>query len=439
MFKLEGQYTDAIVYSDLVEQEAISQIMGMCNHPAFKGAKIRIMPDVHPGAGCTIGTTIHMKERKIVPNLVGVDIGCGVLTTIFKSKEQPDFFALEQFILEKIPHGHDNQLHNHPELKRDVKMAIKELVKDLNFGNPEQYYKMCGSLGGGNHYIEVGQLDEETYALSVHTGSRNLGKKVCEYFQRKAVFNIKGGDQLAQAERELIANLKKNHREKEISKELINLRNNSDFKIQKIPKSMEYVEGEMYDAYVKNMMICQRFAAENRRLITHDILSFLQLTAIEQFDTIHNYIEQESDGSIIIRKGAIAAHKGQKVAIPLNMKDGVIIGIGLGNEEWNNSAPHGAGRLFSRARADAELSIDEFKEDMKDVQTWSVCAETLDESPRAYKPAAVIIEQVQDTIQIENIIKPVYNFKAHSPKKDWKTIKKEIKEYNRKQRELYGQ
>lgn len=569
MLELRGKYTNALVYTDMIEEEAISQIIGLCNHPVFKDAKIRIMPDVHAGAGCTIGTTIKLKEKKIIPNLVGVDIGCftidtkvwtgtsyktfaelmelnqsfmvesydseidgfimckavakqtrknaelikvvygsktntyevkctldhkfmlnnktwveakdlktgmqlmynndglkpteicvketcileekqdvycltvedthnflieggivvhncGVLTTLFKVKEEIDFKALDDFILSAIPNGCNVRNGIHKDIQSEIKQLISEVVKNLKLGNLNYHYDSCGTLGGGNHYIEIGKIDEDTYALSVHSGSRNLGKQVCEYFQKEAVEHMKAKEDLRKLEKELIERLKNEGRAKEISSELENLKKTYQSKYKGIPVDLAFIEGETYEQYIENMIKCQKVAVENRRLMAKEILSFLNAEIIDQFQTIHNYIE-DIDGTIIIRKGAIRANSGEKVAIPLNMKDGVIIGIGKGNEDWNCSAPHGAGRLLSRSKAKADLSMEDFKKDMSGIQTWSVCRETIDESPAAYKPAEMIIEQVKDTIDIVDIIKPIYNFKAHGVEKTWAEKKAELK------------
>ncbi len=412
MIELKGKYTNAKIFTDNVESEAIGQILGLCNHPAFEGAKIRVMPDVHAGAGCTIGTTVVLNRKMVVPNIVGVDIGCGVLTTVFKTKETIDFKVLDDFINANIPYGMGVRNTEHRLLNKSVKAHVLDIIHDLGLGSEERHVNSIGSLGGGNHYLEIGKIDEHTYALSVHTGSRNLGKKVCEYFQQKAFENVNGKTELQEAVKSLIAGLKTAGRTKEIETEVTRLKNK--FKSSKIgiPRGLEYIEGDDFDMYMKYMLKCQIMACENRRLITSDIMKFLDVAVDYQFDTIHNYIE-ENEGAFIIRKGAISAKEGQMVAIPLNMRDGIIIGIGKGNKEWNSSAPHGAGRLLSRSKAKKCISMEAFEESMKGVQSWSVNRSTLDESPQAYKPAEEIIELVNDTINIVNIVKPVYNFKAH--------------------------
>ena len=433
MFAVNGKYTNAIIYTDLVEQEAISQILGLCNHAAFENAKIRVMPDVHAGAGCTIGTTIELAKDMVIPNIVGVDIGCGVKSTIFKVKEEIDFEKLEEFIVSNIPTGCNVRASEHKKMDKNVRELIKEVVRELDLGNLTYHLNSVGTLGGGNHYIEVGKMDEHTYMLSVHTGSRNLGKKTCEYFQEKALATLSGKIKEREIISNAIAKLKAEGREKEIEQEIAKIK--SDIKVQeaKIPKDLAYVEGKDFISYMENMQKCQKMAKENRRLISQDIIDFLNVEVEWEFDTIHNYIEDLSvyttcsngeksvDRKYIIRKGAIRANQGEKVAIPLNMKDGVIIGVGKGNSEWNCSAPHGAGRLLSRAKAKETLNLEDYKAEMdaEGIKTWSVCKNTLDEAPGAYKPAEMIIEQVKDTIDILWIVKPIYNHKDHSETKMW--------------------
>jgi RNA-splicing ligase RtcB len=290
---------------------------------------------------------------------------------------------------------------------------ISEVVSDLKIGREDYHMNSCGSLGGGNHFIEIDKIDETTYVLFVHSGSRNLGKKVCEYFQKKATENYSGKDELKEEIEKLVSTLKTENRESEIAEKIKELKNTFVPKKSGFPKELAFVEDEMYEAYVRNMIKCQRIAKENRKLISNDIIKHLNITPEKQFDTIHNYIEQLEDGSIIIRKGAISAKKGELLSIPLNMKDGVIIGVGKGNEDWNNSAPHGAGRLLSRSEANNTLSLEEFIEQMKNINTWSVCEKTLDEAPMAYKSANEIVENVKETIDILCVAKPVFNFKAH--------------------------
>ncbi len=336
MFDIYGKYTSAKIYSDICESEALSQLYDLCNHPVFEGAKIRIMPDVHAGAGCTVGTTVYMEKQAIIPSIVGADIGCGVYTIIFEAGEI-DCKALDDFIITHIPCGMAIRSSVHPVMANELKREIRSLCEALRMYRSEQaFIRSCGSLGGGNHYIEVGRLDDGRYALSIHTGSRGLGKCVAEYFQDRAKVYI------------------------------------ADRGITGINRNMPYLEEEGYFEYVRWMQVCQRMAAESRRLIASDILTHLGVRAIEAFDTVHNYIEIHKDGAITIRKGSVSAKSGEKLAIPLNMRDGVLIAIGKANEEWNCSAPHGAGRLMSRAEAKATISLEEYREAMAGVESWSV-------------------------------------------------------------------
>ena len=378
MFDIYGKYTGAVIYSDICEREALSQLYDLCNHPIFEGARIRIMPDVHAGAGCTVGTTISMERKAVIPSIVGADIGCGVYTVIFESGEI-DYKALDDFIISNIPCGMAIRNSVHPRMSNELKREIRNLCEALKMYRSEQsFIRSCGSLGGGNHYIEVGLNEDGRYSLSIHTGSRGLGKCVAEYFSDKAKAYI--------AERGITG----------------------------INRNMPYLEDEGYFEYVRWMQVCQSMAAASRRLIAGDILAHLGARPIESFDTVHNYIEMHREGGITIRKGSVSAKSGEMLAIPLNMRDGVLIARGRGNEEWNFSAPHGAGRLMSRAEAKATISLDKYREVMAGIESWSVVKETVDESPMAYKPASLIMEQVRDTVDILSLVRPRYNFKARS-------------------------
>ena len=351
MFDIYGKYTGAVIYSDICESEALSQLYDLCNHPIFEGARIRIMPDVHAGAGCTVGTTIFMERKAVIPSIVGADIGCGVYTVIFESGEI-DYKALDDFIISNIPCGMAIRNSVHPRMSNELKREIRNLCEALKMYRSEQsFIRSCGSLGGGNHYIEVGLNEDGRYSLSIHTGSRGLGKCVAEYFSDKAKAYI------------------------------------DERGITGINRNMPYLEDEGYFEYVRWMQVCQSMAAASRRLIAGDILAHLGARPIESFDTVHNYIEMHREGGITIRKGSVSAKSGEKLAIPLNMRDGVLIARGRGNEEWNFSAPHGAGRLMSRAEAKATISLDKYREVMAGIESWSVVKETVDESPMAYKPA----------------------------------------------------
>jgi len=378
MFDIHGRYTDAVIYSDICEPEALSQIYDLCNHPIFEGAKIRIMPDVHAGVGCTVGTTVEMQRPALIPSVVGSDIGCGVLTVLFEADEL-NFEQLDRFIVEKIPYGMSLRKNIHPKLSRKVKEEVEVLCDDLKMYKSKSAFLRCvGTLGGGNHYIEIGKAESGLYALSIHSGSRAVGKCVGEYYSdvAKTYVNIKG--------------------------------------ITGIKRSMPYIEEEALEGYLKQMERCCNIAAESRRLMAFDILSFLGVNTFDSFDTVHNFVETAPNGSLLIRKGAVPAKAGQRLAIPLNMRDGVFVCEGIGNEDWNFSAPHGAGRLISRAEAKASLTLEEFKEAMKGISTWSVCAGTVDESPMAYKPWQSIASKIGETVRITERIIPLYNFKART-------------------------
>lgn len=406
MFEINGKYATATVYATTIEPSAIAQITTLCNQPMFEGASIKIMPDCHTGAGCVIGFTSILEKKMVVPNLIGVDIGCGVSTTIFKTDKDINFKELDDFIRANIPSGFAVRGTKHPDMKPEIVEMVNTICSNIKCEDKlNRHILSCGSLGGGNHYIEVGSTGRPNeYALSIHTGSRNLGKMVCTYYQ----------DMASTIDEELKASIVAKHKtaktteeHQQIQEELSNL--------PKVPKELAFLTGDNYEAYVSDMILARHFAAENRRLITKSITDFISnqfgYSAINSFDTIHNYIEYNGD-KLIARKGAIAAYEGQYVAIPLNMRDGVIIGVGKGNPDWNYSAPHGAGRLMSRSEAKKNLAMEDFRSSMDGIQTWSVDESTIDESPMAYKPAEEIIEAVKGTIDIVDIIKPLYNFKA---------------------------
>ena len=379
MFNIYGKYTSATIYADICDPEALSQIYDLCNHPILDGASIKIMPDVHAGSGVTVGTTVKMKGDAIIPSIVGADIGCGVLTVIFDTQDGIDFYALDRFIESNIPFGMAIRQNTHRNMQNLMKRKVRELCERLEMTkNESDFIRACGTLGGGNHYIEIGCLKNGKYALTIHTGSRSLGKCVAEYYADNA----------------------KNY-----------LHNNN---IKGVNKSLPFLVGDDASAYLFDMGVATEFAAESRRLIALDVLEYLGVKPLETFDTIHNYIEQNKDGSITVRKGAIRASEGERVAIPMNMRDGVLLCIGRGNPEWNCSAPHGAGRVMSRSTAKSTITLDEYIENMRGIATWSVLPSTIDESPMAYKPMDSITSVIGDTVEIIDVIKPLYNFKARS-------------------------
>ena len=364
---INGAYTSAIVYTDEIEASAIGQIQALCDQPFAVGSKIRIMPDVHTGKGCTIGTTMTVGEY-VVPNLVGVDIGCGMDVVQLKEK-RINLPALDAFISKSIPHGRDVREKPH---RNSGRIDLSELEC---FGSIDtrRALESVGTLGGGNHFIEVDRDEEDNLYLVIHTGSRNLGLQVAEYYQKLAYESVGGRGQT------------------------------------EIPFELAYLTGADRDSYLHDMAIMQRYAALNRQTIRECILDGLKLHEAEFFTTVHNYIDLEHD---ILRKGSVSARAGERLLIPLNMRDGALICVGLGNDDWNQSAPHGAGRLFSRSQAESSFTLSAFKKSMEGIYTSTVSQDTLDECPMAYKDPRTIIAAIGDTVRIEKQIRPIYNFKS---------------------------
>lgn len=393
MFELKGKHNSAIIYTDLCDQETISQIMNLLNLESMKDCKIRIMPDTHAGSGCVIGTTMTIKD-KIIANLVGVDIGCGMLSTRLREKEI-DFAKLDEVIRRFVPSGFD--IHE---------MAIassnaKDILAPIDF---EKSQRSLGTLGGGNHFIEVDKDDNGDNWLVIHTGSRHLGKEICKHYQDLAYKKLKTGDNEARIQ-ETVAKLKALGKYGEIENAIKNIR----MQEANVPKELAHLEGDDFAHYVHDMKIVQDHARINRATIAGVILDEMGLHKEEQFDTIHNYLDTEN---MILRKGSISAREGERVLIPMNMRDGSLICIGKGNPEWNFSAPHGAGRLMSRAKAKEAVNVKDFRDSMAGIWSTSVGQSTLDESPFAYKPMESILENIVDTVRVEQVIKPLYNFKA---------------------------
>lgn len=394
MIELNGKYNKAKVFTDNVEQTAISQIIGLCNEEFTKDSKIRIMPDCHAGAGCTIGTTMTIKD-KVVPNLVGVDLGCGMFTVKLKEKNI-DFEALDKIIRKYIPHGQNVRDKNH---KYNDYVNLEKLYCKSHL-NLDRARKSIGTLGGGNHFIEINIDSKGSLYLVIHSGSRYLGKQVAEYYQKQAIKYIKD---LRSNREEIINQLKLDKKEKEIEAVLKTLA------APKVNDALCYLEGELFDQYLHDMGIAQFYAQINREAMADIILEKMNLNEIEHFTTIHNYIDLDN---MILRKGAISSQKGEVVLIPMNMRDGSIIAIGKGNEDWNYSAPHGAGRILSRSKAKEKITLEEFQESMTGIWTSSVCSSTIDESPMTYKPMQEIIDNISETVEIIDVIKPLYNFKS---------------------------
>lgn len=397
-----GKYNSAKVFTNVCEETAEAQIQTLCNQEFVKDSVICIMPDVHAGAGCTIGTTMTIKD-KIVPNLVGVDISCGV-TVAELSTGNLDLQVVDDVIHSNIPAGMN--IREIP-LKQADTIPLNNL-KCASHVNLDRAKKSIGTLGGGNHFCEVNKDDDGKYYLVVHTGSRNLGKQVAEYYQNEAWKQLtsKANNNL----KKLIDVLKADGKESEISEALKNAK--KDMTV--IPKQLAYVEGELFDDYIHDMRILQEYATLNRNMIVSEIINGYvktnsKIDVVDMFTTTHNYIDIEN---MILRKGAVSAQKGEKLIIPINMRDGSLICIGKGNPEWNYSAPHGAGRLFSRGATKKQFSLDDYKKSMDGIYTTSVSEETLDECPMAYKKMSDIVDNIRETVNIIKIIKPVYNFKA---------------------------
>lgn len=393
------------IFTDSIEPEALNQIYTLIKQPAFADCKVRIMPDVHAGKGCVIGFTADLGD-KVIPNIVGVDIGCGMLCCEI-GKIDIDYAKLDSVIREHIPAGR---------AVRDEEITFEQLddlyCKD-QLRNMEWLKCSLGTLGGGNHFIEVDEDSDGVKYLVIHTGSRNLGKQVAEIYQQMAIDDMQGTDKLAEESKKLIAEYKAAGRQKDIQRGLAELKRKWQPDKLNIPKELCYLTGEHREMYLHDMKICQEFARVNRRAIQDIIFYYMGWTFsrsfMERFQTIHNYIDHDTN---IVRKGAISAKAGERLLIPINMRDGCIIGVGKGNEDWNCSAPHGAGRIMSRSKAKENVSLEEYQESMKGIYTTSVSQSTIDESPMVYKPMDEILEHIKDTVEIVKIINPVYNFKA---------------------------
>ena len=410
------------IFTDNIETTAIEQIEQLLAIPAFSGCKIRIMPDVHAGAGCVIGFTGNLGER-VIPNIVGVDIGCGIYVRPFVCVKNIDWHGLNEFILHNIPSGRNHRNGDYAALPgkymngyRESKEIVKALRCNRELKENKRLYKSIGTLGGGNHFIEVDRDEAGMYYLVVHTGSRNLGKQVAQIYQKLAIKCQSGWAELMEVQERMIAEYKAAGRRAELQEAIRQLHCSFKTKKPAVPQELSYLESRYRDDYLYDMRLCQRWAEINRRMIAGLITDWLVTQGFadveacrdEPFESVHNYIGPDN----IIRKGAIAAYEGQKCIIPLNMRDGSLICIGKGNADWNFSAPHGAGRIMSRAQAFRSISLDDYAASMQGIYTESVNEETKDESPMVYKPKDEIIENIKDTVAIVNTIKPVFNFKA---------------------------
>lgn len=396
--EIKGKVATAIAYANVIEDAAIEQIRRICDYAFTEGSKIRIMPDVHAGKGCTIGTTMTIHD-KAVPNVVGVDIGCGMYTVRLLETEI-DFEHLDD-AAHYVPSGMNVWEGRKESFDLEALRCYREL-KDA-----KRLQRSLGTLGGGNHFIEVDRASDGTLYLVIHTGSRNLGKQVAEYYQHLAVELNQGREEYFKKRDALIAEYKAAGRRKEIQAALKAL--HWADKPLSVPEDLCFLYGEYLENYLHDVEICQRFARRNRELIAQILLERAGLTGADGFHTIHNYIDTDE---MILRKGAIAAHKGEKVLIPINMRDGSVLAIGRGNLEWNYSAPHGAGRLMPRGAARETLSMEAYTEAMKGIYTTSVNPSTIDEAPMAYKSLEDIIDVIRDSVDVVDIMKPIYNFKA---------------------------
>lgn len=393
---------DVKIYAECVDERAKEQIYMLSSLPAFTDSKIRIMPDVHAGAGCVIGFTADLGD-KVIPNVVGVDIGCGMLT-IELGRIAVDYDKLDHVIRAHIPAGRNVRTQAVPDLPELERLHCYDRLKERGW-----LRRSVGTLGGGNHFIEIDRDDEGNMYLVIHTGSRNLGKQVAELYQRTAIEVMKGRDEYEAEYERVKREYKLCGRQKEIQKTLNALKAAYEQADPGIPEALCYLEGQYREMYLDDMAFCQDFAMLNRQWIAAIICEQMGWEMHDQFTTVHNYIDMETN---IVRKGAVSARRGERLLIPMNMRDGSLICMGRGNDDWNQSAPHGAGRIMSRAQARREITMDAYEKSMSGVYTTSVTKETIDEAPMAYKPMEQIVSLIGETAEIERVIRPVYNFKA---------------------------
>ena len=398
MLEIKGKVNTAICYANVIEEEAVEQIRRMCDYEFTAGSRIRIMPDVHAGAGCTIGTTMTVVD-KVVPNIVGVDIGCGMYT-VNLGKVDIDFEKIDE-AAHFIPSG----MNVWEEKQEDFDLQALRCYSSLK--EPNRLECSLGTLGGGNHFIEIDEAADGTKYLVIHSGSRNLGNQVAKLYQKLAIELSKGKEALLRERDEIIRTYKEQGRAEEIQAALAALTSNRQEST--MPEDLCFLYGDHLADYLHDVEICQRFARRNREKMAKILLERAGISGSEGFHTIHNYIDTEE---MILRKGAIAAHAGEKILIPINMRDGSVLAIGKGNAEWNYSAPHGAGRILSRRAAKEQLSLTKYQETMKGIYTTSVNESTLDEAPMAYKSLEDIIDVIRESVDIIDVMKPIYNFKA---------------------------
>ena len=398
MLEVSGKYNQAKIFTDVVDQASIAQVIELCNQEFTAGSRIRLMPDVHAGAGCTVGTTMTITDR-VVPNLVGVDIGCGMETARLR-EDHLELQKLDKLIREKIPSGFAvrSAVHRYAD-----QIDLEELCcfRHVQMLRAE---KSIGTLGGGNHFIEVDRDEEGQLYVVIHSGSRRLGLEVAKYYQEEGYKVLNQTDQVSLDR--LIAEMRAAGRQKDIQKEL---KRRKSQKLTRIPRPLAYVAGELFDQYIHDMKLVQHFARLNRQAMLDEIVKGMKLHVEEQFTTIHNYIDTDA---MILRKGAVSARARERLLIPINMRDGSLLCVGKGNEDWNCSAPHGAGRLMSRGEAKQSFTVSEFKKQMEGIYSTSVGRSTLDECPMAYKGMADILDNIGPTAEVVKVIRPIYNFKA---------------------------
>ncbi len=398
MIEIRGKYNQAKIFTDVVDSASIAQVQELCNQEFTAQSRIRLMPDIHAGKGCTIGTTMTIAD-KVVPNLVGVDIGCGMETVRIRESRM-ELEKLDKLIYSRIPSGFSIREKAHRYLDK-IDLSQLYCAGHVDLLRAE---KSIGTLGGGNHFIEVDKDDEGNLYIVVHSGSRHLGVEVASYYQDQGYRVLNRTDEASL--KAFVEQLKAQGRDKEISKELKKLKNT---KRTSVPRELAYVQGVLFEQYIHDMKLVQQFAMLNRQAMMDEILKGMKLHVEEQFTTIHNYIDTDH---MILRKGAVSAQAGEKLLIPINMRDGSLICVGKGNADWNFSAPHGAGRLMSRAQAKQSFTVSEFKKQMAQIYTTSVNKTTLDECPMAYKGMDAILDNIGPTAEVVKIIRPIYNFKA---------------------------
>ena len=402
MIELQGKYNKAKIFTDNVDSATIGQVTALLNQQSLAGSNIRIMPDTHAGKGCVIGTTMTITD-KIIPNLVGVDIACGMLTTKLNTK-RIELPKLDSVINKNIPSGFSIRDKEH-KYCNSIDLSMLKCAKAVNL---DRAYKSIGTLGGGNHFIEVDTSSNGELYLVIHTGSRNLGKQIAEFYQDLAWQSIKNGTkEREQYIQQVIKQLTVEGRQSEINTQIKLIKD----RFGNIPKELAYCTGELFSSYLHDMRIAQEYANLNRLAIADTILKEMKIKPVDSFTTLHNYIDLNN---MILRKGAVSAQLNERLLIPINMRDGSLVCVGKGNPDWNFSAPHGSGRILSRSEAKQRLTVSEFKKTMKEagIYSTSVNSSTLDESPMAYKPMQEIINNIQPTAEIIDIIKPIYNFKA---------------------------